>query len=159
MSGTVKWTSFVLIGALALGTLTVGAWIVLFRSPPQAADPANRSQVAYGKAVYRDQCARCHGADLEGQPNWQRRKPDGRLPAPPHNVTGHTWHHSDAQLFRLTKDGLKPPVAPKDYRSDMPAFGGILSDGDIWAVLAYIKSAWPADIRDQQAQIDAASRK
>jgi mono/diheme cytochrome c family protein len=159
MSGTVKWTSFVLIGALALGTLTVGAWIVLFRSPPPAADPANRSQVAHGKAVYRDQCARCHGADLEGQPNWQRRKPDGRLPAPPHNVTGHTWHHSDAQLFRLTKDGLKPPVAPKDYRSDMPAFGGILSDGDIWAVLAYIKSAWPADIRDQQAQIDAASRK
>jgi mono/diheme cytochrome c family protein len=151
-----KRTLFILLGAFA-GVMAAGAWMLLFKAP--LADPSNASQVARGEAVYRSQCARCHGAKLEGQPNWQRRKPDGRLPAPPHDVTGHTWHHSDAQLFQITRDGLKPPIAPEGYQTDMPDFGGTLSDKDIWAALAYIKSTWPADIRDRQAQIDRASRK
>ena len=37
---------------------------------------------------------------------------------------------------------LVPPYAPADYPSDMPAFAGKLSDDDIWAVLAFIKSRW-----------------
>jgi mono/diheme cytochrome c family protein len=36
----------------------------------------------------------------------------------------------------------------------MPAFGQSLSDRDIAAVLAYIKSRWPAEIRERQARID-----
>jgi mono/diheme cytochrome c family protein len=79
---------------------------------------------------------------LEGQPNWQRRLPNGRLPAPPHDEGGHTWHHSDNVLFGITKHGLVPPYAPSDYRSDMPAFGDKLRDDDIWAVLAFLKSHW-----------------
>jgi mono/diheme cytochrome c family protein len=35
-----------------------------------------------------------------------------------------------------------PPYAPADYRSDMPAFADKLSDDEIWAVLAFIKSHW-----------------
>ena len=91
---------------------------------------------------------------LEGQPNWRIRKPDGLLPAPPHDESGHTWHHADQQLFRLTKFGLAPPLAPEGYRSEMPAFGSILSDKQIWAVLAYIKSQWPVAIRLRQSTID-----
>jgi mono/diheme cytochrome c family protein len=33
--------------------------------------------------------------------------------------------------------------APAGYVSDMPAFGGQLSEDEIIAVLAYIKSRWP----------------
>ena len=33
----------------------------------------------------------------------------------------------------------------------MPAFGGRLGDADIWAVLAFIKSTWPPEIRAAQA--------
>jgi mono/diheme cytochrome c family protein len=34
----------------------------------------------------------------------------------------------------------------------MPAFGDKLSDDDIWAVLAYIKSRWPTEIRRAQQE-------
>jgi mono/diheme cytochrome c family protein len=68
--------------------------------------------------------------------------PNGRMPAPPHDESGHTWHHPDRVLFAITKDGLVPPHAPTGYESDMPAFAGKLSDEEIWAVLAYIKSHW-----------------
>jgi mono/diheme cytochrome c family protein len=100
------------------------------------------ASVALGSKIYAQHCAACHGAKLEGQPEWRRRLPSGRMPAPPHDESGHTWHHSDRVLFEITKNGLVPPHAPKDYESDMPAFGGKLSDEDIWAVLAYIKSHW-----------------
>ena len=106
------------------------------------ADPGDRARVALGQRVYAQHCASCHGAKLEGQPEWRRRLPNGRMPAPPHDETGHTWHHADAQLFAITKRGLVPPHAPAGYESDMPAFGQTLSDEEIWAVLAYIKSQW-----------------
>jgi mono/diheme cytochrome c family protein len=106
------------------------------------ADPGDTAKVARGAALYSQQCASCHGAKLEGQPDWRKRLPNGRMPAPPHDESGHTWHHADAVLFGITKNGLVPPHAPKDYESDMPAFGGKLSDDEIWAVLAYIKSHW-----------------
>lgn len=126
------------------------------RSP---ADPDDAVQVARGKTVYDRYCAVCHGAKLEGQPEWQKRLPNGRLPAPPHDASGHTWHHPDAVLFGITQNGLLPGTyAPPDYQSDMPAFGGMLSDADIWAVLAYIKSTWPQDVRETQAGIDREHR-
>ena len=140
---------------LAGGVIVIAAlatWWVS-RPPTQAgrADAGNSSQVTLGASVYRDHCAICHGANLEGQPEWKSRKPDGRLPAPPHDQTGHTWHHSDDILFRITKGGLNPPLAPAGYQSDMPAFGGVLTDEQIWAVLAYIKSRWPQDIQARQS--------
>lgn len=109
-------------------------------------DPRDAAQVARGEALYREHCARCHGAHLEGQPEWRHRRPDGRMPAPPHDASGHTWHHPDEALIGIVRDGLVPPWAPAGYRSDMPAFGGVLDDGEIRAVLAYIESTWPPPI-------------
>lgn len=106
------------------------------------ADPRDTAKVALGVKVYAQQCAACHGAKLEGQPNWRTRLANGRLPAPPHDESGHSWHHPDYVLFAVTKNGLVPPYAPKDYESDMPAFAGKLTDEEIWAALAYIKSHW-----------------
>ena len=120
------------------------------------ADPGDAKRVALGERVYAQQCASCHGAKLEGQPNWRSRLPNGRLPAPPHDESGHTWHHPDRLLFALTKQGLAPPYAPAGYESDMPAFGGKLSDDEIWAVLAYIKSRWTSrEVREARAQMSA----
>lgn len=102
-----------------------------------------------GRTLYAEHCARCHGAKLEGQSDWMKRKPDGRLPAPPHDESGHTWHHSDEQLFRITKSGLQA-IAP-DYESDMPAFEVSLSDTQIEAILEFIKSTWPDRARAYQA--------
>jgi mono/diheme cytochrome c family protein len=104
--------------------------------------------------VYASFCAGCHGGNLEGQPNWRQRLPLGNFPAPPHNETGHTWHHADQWLFEIIKYGGKYHAPPR-YRSAMPAYQEMLSDTEIWAVLAFIKSHWPAAIRVQQAQQNA----
>jgi mono/diheme cytochrome c family protein len=116
------------------------------------ADPTDRRQVELGARVYGDHCAACHGPNLEGEPDWRTRGPDGLLPAPPHDETGHTWHHSDELLFRMTKDGMSAVVP--DYESNMPAFGGMLTDEEIWAALAHIKSHWPEEVRRIQEGIN-----
>jgi len=123
------------------------------------ADPSNASQVASGQAIYAAHCASCHGAKLEGQPDWQSRKADGRMPAPPHDDTGHTWHHPDEILFGITKVGVAPPYGPPGYQGDMPGFGDRLTDQQIWDVLAYIKSRWSSRVQQAQAQIDRQRRK
>lgn len=116
-------------------------------------DATDAKQVAAGRAIYAQHCASCHGGNLEGQPNWRQRLPNGRLPAPPHDASGHTWHHPDALLFAITKHGLVPPHAPAGYASDMPAFAGVLSDEEIRAVLAYIQSRWPKQVIDARAEM------
>ena len=141
-----------ILAGLAATVVVVGvAWYVVVDAGGRGADATDPELVALGAAVYEQHCAACHGKELEGEPNWRRRKADGTLPAPPHDATGHTWHHSDDLLFRLTRDGLGV-IAGADYRTTMPAYGGILSDREIWSVLAYIKSRWPADIQKVQAE-------
>lgn len=108
--------------------------------------PGDGALVANGRALYEENCASCHGRNLEGQPNWQTRLSSGRLPAPPHDTTGHTWHHAEPLLFDLTKYGVQK-FAGADYESDMPAYDGILSDEEIIAILSYIKSTWPEGVR------------
>lgn len=142
-----------LIVVLILVAVGAAAWSFMAQRDSGRADPDDRARVAHGQTVYEQQCASCHGLRLEGQPSWQSRLPNGRMPAPPHDASGHTWHHSDELLFGMTKEGLVPgKYAPPGYQSDMPAFGSTLPDDDIWAVLAYIKSRWPAEIRRAQSE-------
>jgi mono/diheme cytochrome c family protein len=143
------------LGGLLAGIIVAGGLWYEFAAEPSGADAGNAKLVALGKTVYRDRCASCHGANLEGQANWKERLPNGRLRAPPHDATGHTWHHPDNQLFDLTKNGVAG-VLP-GYQSDMPAFKTVLSDREIWAVLAYIKSTWPPDIPARQERISRQS--
>lgn len=117
------------------------------------ADARDGAKVSLGAAIYAQQCAACHGAKLEGQPNWQRTLSNGRHPAPPHDDSGHTWHHADHVLFAIVKNGLVPPYAPAGYQSDMPAFGGKLADEEIWAVLAFIKSHWSREVLSYRAEM------
>lgn len=105
-----------------------------------------------GEQIYKVECASCHGANMEGEANWRNRKPDGKLPAPPHDASGHTWHHPREQLFAITKFGMVPPQAPDNYASDMPAFSKTLSDQQISNVLDYIENKWPADIQAKRAE-------
>ena len=145
------------LAGLAIAVVTgLALWYRGSDSDPFVGNPSAR--LAVGKAVYDAHCAACHGADLAGQPNWRERLANGRLPAPPHDATGHTWHHDDDMLFTLTKQG-PGPFAPPGYQSDMPAYSGTLSDGEIRAVLAYIKSTWPPEIQARQSAITAQARK
>lgn len=107
-----------------------------------------------GRVIYTARCASCHGANLEGQPNWQSGNEDGTYPAPPHDETGHTWHHGDAMLRDYISRGGQAVLDDMDvdFTSGMPGFGEILTDDDIEAVLDYIRSTWPDRIRAAQAE-------
>jgi len=142
------------IGAVALvGIGSVGWWISGGASRGLGGE-RYMPDLARGEAIYREACASCHGADLEGQPDWQSRNPDGRLPAPPHDETGHTWHHSDLVLLDITMRGTAAVVGG-GYESDMPGFGEIYSEAELRDVLEWIKSQWPDRVRAHQARVTA----
>ena len=104
-------------------TLGTGAAVVALFAVGAATGIWAQQADTPGRQLYLTNCASCHGTSLEGQPDWMVRKPNGRIPAPPHDATGHTWHHSDEQLFRLTKEGLAA-IAP-GYETDMTAFARV----------------------------------
>ena len=98
---------------------------------------------ANGAGLYAEHCAICHGAELEGEPNWRVQKEDGSMPAPPHDDSGHTWHHADQMLHDYTRLGGSATLSRMGVTgiiSGMPAFGDVMSDKEIDAVLNFIKS-------------------
>jgi mono/diheme cytochrome c family protein len=140
--------------ACAVGLFLLG--IGHFVAWPLLQSRSSAGQIEMGRLLYAQHCAACHGVNLEGQPNWQTRKVDGKLPAPPHDETGHTWHHSDDQLVRITKLGVSAVVP--NYQSDMIGFGDKMSDDEIRAVIEYIKSTWPQRQREYQEQRNQAQQ-
>jgi mono/diheme cytochrome c family protein len=113
----------------------------------------SKPDLALGQKIYGQHCGACHGMKLEGQPEWRKPLPNGRMPAPPHDDSGHTWHHPDEVLFGIAKHGLVPPYAPAGYQSDMPGFAGTLTDGEIRAVLAYIASHWSNEVQKARSEM------
>lgn len=152
-------TVLAIVGVVAAGGIAV---LVAINLPVRESDrllrPDDAKLVALGQTVYATQCAACHGQRLEGQPNWRQRGADGRLPAPPHDASGDTWHHPDDLLFRITKYGVVKAADLKDYDTAMPAFEGKLSDEEIVAVLSWIKSQWPPEIRARLDRMNAEAR-
>lgn len=138
------------VAALSLPALTAS----LVMSAAHADHELDGRDIMRGAALYQAQCAACHGAELEGQPDWQVPGPDGVLPAPPHDETGHTWHHDNGLLFDYTRRGGEAALAARGitgFTSGMPAFGDTLSDDEIWDILAYIRSTWSAEVQAIQA--------
>src|SRR5260221_1772064 len=159
MSGSTRSRRRVAYASALAGLVLAAGAVALVISWPgsmgSGIDPDDPAQVALGQRIYTERCASCHGADLEGEPNWQTRKPNGRLPAPPHDASGHTWHHPDQQLIIITRKSLSAVVP--GYQSDMPAFEGVLTDEQIVAVLAVIESRWPPEIRSRQRALTRAA--
>ena len=91
-----------------------------------------------GEQIFTMTCASCHGAEGEGADNWMVRGDDGRLPPPPLNGDGHTWHHSDGVLYGIVSDG----GLGLGFGSNMPAFKDQLTRDQIIAVLEYVKTLW-----------------
>jgi len=135
---------------------TSGLWLAWQLGRMMTSDAASVAAIETGRALYAAHCAACHGAELEGQPGWRSPLPSGRLPAPPHDASGHTWHHPDDVLFRIVREGTAAVVGG-GYESDMPGFADVLSDADIRAVLDYIKSTWPERERRYQERVSEAN--
>jgi len=151
----VKRIALIVVGGAALFGATLYAFSNVLAETDRVVlrdnDPAI---VALGANVYEASCASCHGAYLEGQANWRSPGEDGRLLAPPHDETGHTWHHDSDTLFQLTKYGVSALINDPDYASNMPIYDGVLSDEEIIAVISYIKSTWPEEIRARHTEME-----
>ena len=112
--------------------------------PPPPLDP---QLVAQGQGLYNQYCAACHGLNGEGQPDWKIPNDDGSFKAPPHDISGHTWHHDDELLLEIVTRGSDFP------QSQMPTFGDQLTDDEVRAILEYIKSWWGPEERAFQWQV------
>lgn len=141
------------VGVTLLGLFLVGCSAQGSSAVPVQSGAVNSEspQLASGQAIYEANCAECHGPDGEGQPNWQRPGPDGLFPAPPHDSSGHTWHHPDSQLLQIIAQGGSTP------NSTMPAYQDSLSEEEMEAVLAYIKTFWGASEQKYQEQVSKQS--
>lgn len=140
---------------VSVAALSVAALSGLFLSNEfGSAQGGYEPDLVRGQAVYTQACAACHGARLEGEANWRMRGPDGRLPAPPHDASGHTWHHSDRVLLDIVTRGTAA-VAGGVYESNMPGFGEVYSGEELIDVLEWIKTQWPKRERHHQARMTA----
>ncbi|CAG1013225.1 MAG: cytochrome c [Anaerolinea sp.] len=109
-------------------------------------------QLTRGREIYLQNCAACHGAEGRGQFPEAPFQPDstGRIGAPPHNDTGHSWHHSDVLLIRYVTEGGFSDLT-RFYL--MPPFGDVLTDEQIMLVIAHIKTLWTDEQRARQRQL------
>jgi mono/diheme cytochrome c family protein len=142
-------------GVLMVAALLGGAFSLRFAMAARThfADPENVAAVAEGKRLYVRVCAGCHGRRLQGQLLWQLQDQFVGRRAPAHDQTGHTWEHSDEDLFYMTKFG-RFRTTPESVKSYMPAYGQTLTDGQILATIAYIKATWPLGLRVSQALLN-----
>lgn len=101
--------------------------------PSDGSSRVSTEVLAAGEALYQNGCAACHGSEGEGsaQPT---------IPAPPLDGSAHSWHHSDAQIVGLIRQG----------GTQMPAVGASWNDDEVEAVLSFVKSRWAPWQREQQ---------
>lgn len=137
----------VAISALVAGTGLIGASMAW-------APPRDRTQViSRGTQLYAAECAACHGARLEARAaGTQLEDVYGPPWAPSLGAAGHAWRHSDAELAAIVAQGVGGAVPPSST-AGMPAFAGRLDHGEIDAILAYVKSGWPGNVRAYQAAL------
>lgn len=140
-------------GAVALILLSRGD----LRKPAATAG-LDADAVRAGATVYRLHCASCHGIRGEGAPNWKRPGAGGVYPPPPHDSTGHTWHHPDGLLYRIVALGSAEALGDTAHeeRYGMPAFDGKLSGHEIRAVVTFLKVRWTLAQRRGQADLSRA---
>ena len=144
--------------SLAAALLLVIVALVAWRTSPAPASDAlgilGPTRVARGATLYATNCASCHGVKGEGEPNWKTPNADITYPAPPHDATGHSWHHSDKLLLEIIRDG-GARYESATFKSRMPAWGDRLTDEEIRALVAYVKTLWGPEERRFQTEASA----
>ena len=105
------------------------------------------TSIAKGALLFNQHCMQCHVEDAVGAPDWHQRDADGNFPPPPLNGTAHAWHHSQAQLIEMIRNG--GPI--------MPAFSATLSVVEIIEIIHWFQSLWSDRIYSTWLQINTAS--
>jgi len=145
----VRWRHWTWLPAIVIGLAACVGGTSIPVASVTTYPTLDAAQVNRGREIYQQNCVTCHGPNAEGAPNWATPGPDGLYLPPPHDDTGHTWHHSDRVLYEAIRDGMSDPLKPGSPLR-MPAWSGKLSDADIRAVIEYFKSLWTEEHRQYQ---------
>jgi mono/diheme cytochrome c family protein len=139
------FAAFVLIASAKLGVLPVQADVVpgklearllgsalhaaVARHASGATNPMRPSKenLVSGAKVYREMCSRCHGGSRESDSTYGR---SFYPPAPQLPLTRTSY--SDSEMFWIVKHGIR--------NTAMPAWGNLLSDEEIWQVVALLQT-------------------
>ncbi|HUP17539.1 MAG TPA: cytochrome c [Acidimicrobiia bacterium] len=135
----------------SIGVILASVAIISACAPDGGSDsaaPLEQQRLARGGELYQKHCASCHQTDLSGDPEWRTPNDDGSYPPPPHDSSGHTWHHSDQVLLEIIRNGSDFP------QSKMPSYGDKLSDDDIGAILEFFKANWGPEEREYQQRVN-----
>ena len=105
-----------------------------FESP--APPPASRAMVATGENLYLLNCAVCHGDAGRGD-GWRA----AFLYPKPRNFTRGIYRFKTSESGQLPTDGdLFRTISVGLQNTAMPAWGYYLSEGERWALVAYLKT-------------------
>ncbi len=85
-----------------------------------ALPPASSEDVANGREIFREMCARCHDAS-----------PPASFYPPAPRLAGGDSSWSEPELFWIIEHGIR--------NTGMPAWGALLSDTDVRDVVAYLR--------------------
>ena len=153
-----------LIG-VALISSTLGAFVAFtgwrIESIAWGAGPAGMfapTAEQRGERLYNVYCSTCHGG-----PEVVGGRADTLTYPPRHDASGHTWQHPDCELLSIVRNGgddMTRALRASQARPgavEMPAFKERLSDDDIGAVLAYIKTLLTQEERQFQEQVSRTS--
>jgi mono/diheme cytochrome c family protein len=89
--------------------------------------PASEETLMAGARVYRQMCARCHGGSRESDNLYGR---SFYPPAPQLPLTRTSY--TDSEMFWIVKHGIR--------NTAMPAWGNLISDKEIWQVVALLRT-------------------
>jgi mono/diheme cytochrome c family protein len=101
-----------------------------------------------GSQVYNARCASCHQSDGQGI--------SGVFPP----LVGASWVENKGQIIRILLHGMQGEMTVRGevYNGIMPAWGNILSDAEIAAVITHVRSAWDNDYGEVTTEEVAAVR-
>lgn len=94
-------------------------------------NPLGSDAAAAGQAIYVVQCASCHGESGKGD------GPAGKALTPPaaNLVESNAKFGDDYMYYRIAEGGTMDP-----YNSSMPPFKNVLSEDEIWQVVAHVNT-------------------
>jgi mono/diheme cytochrome c family protein len=155
MKKVFKWIGIVLGSLLGLG-LMAGITLFLMGNarlnktydfpPSNIVIPADTASIEYGKHVAESLCEGCHGKDLSGVENWFNAGPLGTVDSA--NLTSGEGgagreYTSDEDYVRAIRHGIDPEGKPLFMLAVVST--SQLSDQDLGAIIAYVKTVPPVD--------------
>ena len=151
------WLWMLVFGTLLFCTFYLGLYIGDFSPDPwlQSSDPVAQStagppapEPVSGSQVYSARCASCHQADGQGV--------SGAFPT----LVGTSWVENKGQIIRILLHGMQGEVEVQGevYNGNMPAWGGVLDDREIAAVITHVRQSWENDYGEVTSEEVAAVR-